>query len=141
MTQTLIHIYNDINIFIYLHIYFFPPLTSVCSMVSISLNCSNHVTARSILLWSDVSGNVKRLYYCKPIITVCSNNVNKQNVCNVSSASKIVKPLTVCKFLCSTIPSKGNVCNVSIVSQHLKPLNFSTSMSPCKSKCLYRIWY
>ena len=96
-------------IFIHLH---------VCQPVSKSGNCSNHVAARSIL----VSGHVKRFYQCKPVKAVCSGNVSKQNACNVSSVSKLVKSLTVSKPVCSTIVSKSNICNASIVSQHVKPL-------------------
>ena len=109
----------------------FPPLTNGCRPASKSGNCSNHVTARSIVFWSNVSGHVKRLYQCKPVKAVCSSNVSKQNACNVSSVSKLVKPLTVSKPVCSTIESKSNICNASIVSQHVKPLNVSKSMSSC----------
>ena len=80
---------------------------------------------------SNVSGHVKRLYKCKPVKAVCSSNVSKQNDCNVSSVSKLVKPLTVSKPVCLTIVSKSNICNLSIVSQHVKPLNFSNSASSC----------
>ena len=107
----------------------FPPLTNVCRPVSKSGNCSNHVTARSIVVSPNVSGHVKRLYQCKPVKAVCSSNVSKQNNCNVSSVSKLVKPLTVGKLVCSTIVSKSNICSASIVSQHVKPLNVSKSMS------------
>ena len=58
----------------------FPPLTNVCQPVSKSENCSNHVTARSIVVSSNVSGHVKCLY--KPVKVVCSSNVSKQNNCN-----------------------------------------------------------
>ena len=109
----------------------FPPLTNVCQPVSKSGNCSNHVTATSIVVSSNVSGHVKCLYQCKPVRTVCSSNVSKQNDCNVSSVSKLVKPLTVSKPNCSTIVSKRNICNAGIVSQHIKPLNVSKSMSSC----------
>ena len=109
----------------------FPPLTNGCRPASKSGNCSNHVTARSIVFWSNVSGHVKRLYQCKPFKAVCSSNVSKQNACNVSSVSKLVKPLTVSKPVCSTVESKSNICNASIVSQHVKPLNVSKSMSSC----------
>ena len=69
----------------------FRPLTNVCRPVPRSGNCSNHVTARSIVVYSNVSGNVKRFYQCKPIKAVCSSNVSKQNACNVSNISKLVK--------------------------------------------------
>ena len=62
---------------------------------------------------------------------MCSSNVSKQNDCNVSSVSKLVKPLTVSKPVCSTIISKSNIWHASIVSQHVKPLNVSKSMSSC----------
>ena len=97
-------------------------MTNVCQPVSKSGNCSNHVAARSILVSSNVSGHVKRFYQCKPVKAVCSGNVSKQNACNVSSVSKLVKSLTVSKPVCSTIVSKSNICNASIVSQHVKPL-------------------
>ena len=109
----------------------FPPLTNVCRPVSKSGNCSNHVTARSTVVSSNVSGHVKRLYQCKHVKAVCSSNVSKQNYCNVSSVSKLVKPLTVSKPVCLTIVSKSNIFNASIVSQHVKPLNVSKSMSSC----------
>ena len=102
-------------------------MTNVCRPVSKSGNCSNHVTVRSIV----VSSNVKRLYQCKPVKAVCSGNVSKQNDCNVSSVSNLVKSLTVSKPICSTIVSKSNICNASIVSQHVKLLNVSKSMSSC----------
>ena len=106
-------------------------MTNVCRPVSKSGNCSNHVNSRSIVVSSNVSGHVKRLYQCKPVKAVCSSNFNKQNDCDVSSVSKLVKPLTVSKSVCSTIVSKSNICNASIVSQHVKPLNVSKSMSSC----------
>ena len=56
---------------------------------------------------------------------------SKQNDCNLSSVSKLVKPLTVSKPVCSTIVSKSNICNASIVNQHVQPLNVSKSMSSC----------
>ena len=93
----------------------FPPLTNVT-------NCSNHVIARSIVVSSNISGTVKRLYQCKSVKTVCSSNASKQNVCNVSSVSKPVEPLTAIKPVCSTIVSKSNISNMSTVSQHVKPL-------------------
>ena len=107
----------------------FPPLTNVCQPVSKSGNFSNHVTARSIVVSSNVSGHVKHLYQCKHVKAVCSSSVSKQNDCNVSSVSKLVKPLTVSKPVCSTIVSKINIYNASIVSQHVKPLSVSKSMS------------
>ena len=79
------------------------PWTNVCRPVSKSGNCSNHVTARSIVVLSNVRGGVKRFYQCKPVKAVCSSNVSKQNVWNVTSVSKLVKPLTVSKPVCSTI--------------------------------------
>ena len=106
-------------------------MTNVCRPVSKSGNCSNHVNSRSIVVSPNVSGHVKRLYQCKPVKAVCSSNFNKQNDCDVSSVSKLVKPLTVSKSVCSTIVSKSNICNASIVSQHVKPLNVSKSMSSC----------
>ena len=111
----------------------FPPLTNVCRPVSKSGNCSIHVTARSIVVSSNVSGHVKRLYQCKPVKAACSSNVSKQNDCILSSVSKLVKPLTFSKPVCSTIVSKSNICNASqhVVSQHVKPLNVSKSMSSC----------
>ena len=39
-----------------------------------------------------------------------SSNVSKQNACNVTSLSKLVKPLTVSKSVSSTILSKSNIC-------------------------------
>ena len=81
----------------------FPPLTNVCRTVSISVNCNNHVTSRSILISSYVSGHVKRLYHCKPVKIICFSNVSKQNACNVSSVSELVKSLTVSKPVCSTL--------------------------------------
>ena len=84
----------------------FPQTTSVCRPVSKSGNCRNHVTARSNVVLSNVSGHIKRLYQWKP---VCSSNVSKQNACNVSSVSKLFKPLTVRKPVCLTIVSKSNM--------------------------------
>ena len=49
----------------------------------------------------------------------------------VSSFSKLDKPLTRSKPVCSTVVSKSNICNASIVSQHVKQLNVSKSMSSC----------
>ena len=100
----------------------FPPLTNVGRPVSKFGNCSNHVIARSIVVSSNISGTVKCLYQCKSVKTVCSSNASKQNVCNVSSVSKPVEPLTAIKPVCSTIVSKSNISNVSTVSQHVKPL-------------------
>ena len=71
------------------------------------------------------------MYQYKPVKAVCSSNVSKQNDCNVSSVSKLVKPLTVSKPVCSTIVSKSNFCNASIVSQYVKPLNVSKSINSC----------
>ena len=101
----------------------FPPLTIICRPVSKSGIYSNHVTARSIIVLSNVSGHVKHLYQCKAFKTVCSSNVSKQN--------KLVKPLTVSKWVCSTIVRKSSICNKSIVIQHTKPLNVNKSMSSC----------
>ena len=84
----------------------FSPLTNVCRPVSKFGNCSNHVAARSIVVSSIVTGHVRRLYECKPVKAVCSSNISKQNTCNVSSVSKLVKPLTVSKPVCSIIVSK-----------------------------------
>ena len=107
-------------------------MTNVCRpVVSKTGNCSNHVTTRSIITLSNVSGNVKRSYQSKPVKAVCSSNVSKQNACNVSSVSKLVKSLTVSKPVCSTIVSKSNTCNASIAHQHVKPLNVSKPMSSC----------
>ena len=53
---------------------------------TISVNDSNHVTARSILVLSNVSGTVKRLYQCRLVKVVCSSNVSKQSACIVRSA-------------------------------------------------------
>ena len=70
----------------------------------------------------------------KPVKAVCSSsNVRTQNTCNVSSVSKLVKPSTVSKRVCSTILSKSNICNASIVSQHINPLYASKSMSSCNA--------
>ena len=100
-------------------------MTSVCRPRSIW-------NARSIVVSSNVSGHVKRFYQCKPVKAVlCSSNVSKQNACNVSSVSKLVKLFTISKPVCLTIVSKSNICNASIVSQHVKPLNVSKSMSSC----------
>ena len=71
------------------------------------------------------------MYQCKPVRAVCPSNVSKQNDCNVSSVSKLIKPFTVSKPVCSTIVNKSNNCNASIVSQHVKPLNVSKSVSSC----------
>ena len=106
-------------------------MTNVCRPVSKSVNCSNPITARCILLSSNVSGHVKRLYQCKPVKAACSRNVSKQKVYNVSSASKLVKPLTASKPVHSTIASKANICNESVVNQRVKPLNVSKSMNSC----------
>ena len=106
-------------------------MTNICRPRSKSGNFSNHATARSIVVSYNVSGHVKCLYQDKPVKAVCSSNVSKQNDCNVSSVSKLVKPLTVSKPVCLTIVSKSNICNASIVSQHVKPLNVSKSMSSC----------
>ena len=75
----------------------FPPLTNVFRPVSKS------AAARSIVVLSNVSGHVKRFYQYKPVKAVCSSNVSKQNACNVSSVSKLVKSLTVSKPVCSTL--------------------------------------
>ena len=87
---------------------FFPSLTNVFLPVSKS------VTARSIVVSSNVSGHVKRFYQCKPVKAVCSSNVSKQNACNVSSVSKLVKQLTVSKPVCSTVLSKSKVLSVNM---------------------------
>ena len=44
-----------------------------------------------------------RLMLVDMLNVVCSSNFSKQNACNVSSASKLVKSLTVSKPVCSTI--------------------------------------
>ena len=80
-----------------------PPLTNVCWPVSKSGNCSNHVAAINTVVLPNVSGIVKRFYQFNSVKTVCSSNVSKQNSCNVSSVSKLAKPLTVNKPVCSTI--------------------------------------
>ena len=80
-----------------------PPLTM---FVDLSLNLETLVTMSLLEASSNVSGIVERLYQCKPVIVVCSSNVSKQNVCNVSGVSKLVKPLSVSKPVCSTIVSK-----------------------------------
>ena len=59
----------------------------------LSLNVS--VIARSIVVSSIVSGHVRHFYQYKPVKAVCSSNVSKQNACNVSSVSELVKPLNV----------------------------------------------
>ena len=79
------------------------------------------LTSRSALVSSNVSGHVKRLHQCRSVKAACSCNASKQNVCIVSSVSKLVKPLTVSKPVCSTIVSKSNICNAIIFSQHVKP--------------------
>ena len=109
----------------------FPPLNNVFWPVSKSRNCSNHVAARSVIVSSNVSGHIKRFYQCKPVKAVCSGNISKENTCNISSVSKLVKPLTVNKPVCSTIVSKSNICNASIISQHVNSLYVSKSMSSC----------
>ena len=85
----------------------FPPLTNVFWPVSKS------AAARSIVVLSNVSGHVKRFYQYKPVKAVCSSNVSKQNACNVSSVSKLVKQLTVTKPVCSTFVSKSKVLSVN----------------------------
>ena len=109
-------------------------MTNVGRPVSKSGNCSNHVIARCIVILSNVRGNVKRLYQCKPVKGVCSSNVSKQNACNVSSVSKLAELLTVSNPVCPTIVSKTNISNASIVSQHIKPLNVSKSMRSCNER-------
>ena len=42
-----------------------------------------------------MSGHVRHFYQYKPVKAVCSSNVSKQNACNVSSVSELVKPLNV----------------------------------------------
>ena len=106
----------------------FPPVTNACRPVSKSGNYSNHVTTRSVVISSNISGHVKRLYQCKLVKAVCSSNISKQNAFSVST---LVEPLTVSKPVCSTIVSKSNICNASIVSQHVKPLNVTKSMGSC----------
>ena len=65
---------------------------------------------------SNISGQVKLLYQCKPVKAVYSSNVSKRNACNVSGVNKLLKLLAVSKPVCSTITSKCNICNASIVS-------------------------
>ena len=60
------------------------------------------------------------MYRCRPVKAVCSSNISNQNVCILSSVSKLVEPLTVSKPVCSTILSKNNISNVSNISQHVK---------------------
>ena len=55
----------------------FPPLTNVCQPGFKSGNCSNHVTARSIVVSSNVSGHVKLFYHYKPVKAVCSSHISK----------------------------------------------------------------
>ena len=50
------------------------------------------------------------------------SNVSKQITISVS---KLVKPLTVSKPICSRNVSKGNVCNTKFVSEHIQPCNVS----------------
>ena len=85
----------------------FPLLTNVGWPVAKCGNCSNHVTARSIVVLSNVNEIVNCLGQVMSS-NVCSSNVSKQNACNVSSVSisKIVAPLTVSKLVYSTIVSK-----------------------------------
>ena len=89
----------------------FPQLTNVCQPVSKSGNCSDHATARSIVVSSNISGHIKRLYQCKLVKVVCSSNIRKRNACNVSSVRKLVKPLTVSKPVCSTFVIKREYCH------------------------------
>ena len=67
-----------------------------------------------------------------------SSNVSKQNACNVTSLSKLVKPLTVSKSVSSTILSKSNICNTSIVRQHVTPLKAHQQIS--KKRCLEKYY-
>ena len=106
-------------------------MNTVDRPVSKSGNSSNHVTAKSIAVSSNVSEIVKRLYQCKPGEAVCSSNVSKPNACNVSSVSKLVEPLTFNKPVCSTFVRNSNISNVINVSQHVKPLNVNKYMSSC----------
>ena len=83
----------------------FPSLTNAGWPVAKSGNCSNHVTARSIVVLSNVNEIVNHL--CQVMSSnVCSSNVGKQNACNVNSVSKLVEPLTVSKPVYPTIVSK-----------------------------------
>ena len=97
----------------------FPPFTNVCRPVSKSGSCSNHVTARSIVVSSNVSGHVKRMYQCKPVKAV----VRKSNVCNSSIVSQQVKPLNVSKSMSSCNVRSRNIHMVNSVSYHTKPLS------------------
>ena len=72
-------------------------MSNVCRPISKSINDSNYITARSILVSSNVSGLVKLMYQCKLVMAAYSSNVSKQNACSVSSVSKLVKSLTVSK--------------------------------------------
>ena len=109
----------------------FLPLTNVGRPVSKSGNSSNHVTARSIVVLTNVREILKRLYQCKPVKAVFSSNVSKPNACNVSSVSKLVEPLTFNKPVCSTFVRNSNISNVINVSQHVKPLNVNKYTSSC----------
>ena len=53
----------------------FLPLINVGRPVSKSGNSSNHVTARSIVVSSNVNEIVKRLYHWKPVKVLCSSDV------------------------------------------------------------------
>ena len=102
---------------------------------------------------SNVSRSITRLYQCKPVINdthvsvhvnpaytssaselikpltvstpACSSNTTKRNVCNTSSASQLIKPLNLSKPALSSNATKRNVCNASSVSQLVKPLHIS----------------
>ena len=65
-----------------------------------------------------------------------SSNVSKQNACNVTSLSKLVKPLTVSKSVSLTILSKSNI--TSIVRQHVNPLKAHQQIS--KKRCLEKYY-
>lgn len=81
--------------------------------LDLSLNCSNHVTSTSIVVLSDLRQHVKRLNRWQPVKSACSDNGSRQNVFNVSSFSKLVKPLTASKPVFSIIVSKL-VCLTSV---------------------------
>ena len=98
---------------------YFSLLINVFWHVTKSWNCSSHVTSRSIVVSFNLSRHVKHLYRfdLTPVKSVCSDNVSKQNVCNVSSFSKPVKPLTVSKPVCLRIVLKY-FCLTSVQLTH-----------------------
>ena len=65
---------------------------------------------------------------CSPLNVskpVCSSNATKRNVCNASSASRLINPLNFSKRVFSSNKTKRNVCNAISVSQLVKPWNVS----------------